>query len=183
MSLGENINRLRTERNMSQGDLAEALDVSRQSISKWETDASTPELDKLVRLSELFGVSLDELVTGRKPEGPRPDPAEPAKIIVERRGMEGRKAAGIVLLCMAFLVLLVFTAANAFAVGVLFGTPFVVCGAICLLVKRHPGLGCAWALFLMVDGFLRYGTGLSWTTVRWTLLWEESWNYTRLAIA
>ena len=49
------------QKNMSQSDLAEALEVPRQSISKWETDSSVPELDKLVRLSECFGVTLDEL--------------------------------------------------------------------------------------------------------------------------
>ena len=62
MTLGENIVRLRTQKNWSQGDLADALDISRQSVSKWETDASIPELDKLLKLSELFGVTLDELV-------------------------------------------------------------------------------------------------------------------------
>ena len=62
MTLGENIARLRAEKRLSQGDLADALGVSRQSVSKWETDASVPELDKLVRLSELFGVTLDRLV-------------------------------------------------------------------------------------------------------------------------
>ena len=59
MSLGNNIYRLRTARNMSQGDLAEQLDVSRQSISKWETDGAVPELDKLIKLSSIFGVTLD----------------------------------------------------------------------------------------------------------------------------
>ena len=47
---------------MSQGDLAEKLNVSRQSVSKWETGASTPDLDKLIAMSELFQVTLDELV-------------------------------------------------------------------------------------------------------------------------
>lgn len=178
MSLGENIYRLRTEKNMSQGDLGAALDVSRQSISKWETDGAVPELDKLMKLAELFGVTLDELVTGKAPDRP-----EPQKIIVERQGMPGRMVAGVVLLCMAFLVLLAFTAVHVFELGVLFGMPFVVCGMICLLVERHPGLWCAWALFLLVDGYLRFATGLSWAQVRRTLLWEESWNYTRLAIA
>ncbi len=57
-------------KNWSQGDLADALDISRQSVSKWETDASIPELDKLLKLSELFGVTLDELVRGEDaPEG------------------------------------------------------------------------------------------------------------------
>ena len=64
MTLGENIVRLRTQKNWSQGDLADALEISRQSVSKWETDASIPELDKLLKLSELFGVTLDELVRG-----------------------------------------------------------------------------------------------------------------------
>ena len=68
MTLGENIVRLRTNKNWSQSDLAEALEVSRQSVSKWETDTSIPELDKLLKLSELFGVTLDELVNGEEIE-------------------------------------------------------------------------------------------------------------------
>ena len=64
MSLGTTISRLRAEKKLSQGDLADALGVSRQSVSKWETDTSVPELDKLVKLSQLFGITLDELVTG-----------------------------------------------------------------------------------------------------------------------
>lgn len=64
MSLGSNIYRLRTGRGLSQGDLAESLQVSRQSISKWETDGATPDLDKLLALCDLFGVSLDVLVRG-----------------------------------------------------------------------------------------------------------------------
>ena len=81
MTLGQNICRLRTERGLSQGDLADALDVSRQSISKWETDASIPELEKLLRLSELFHITLDELVKG--PDGsvetPPPAPEPPRR--------------------------------------------------------------------------------------------------------
>lgn len=68
MSLGTRINRLRTERKLSQGELAEALGVSRQSISKWNTGSSVPELDKLMKLSRLFGLTLDELVTGEAAE-------------------------------------------------------------------------------------------------------------------
>lgn len=48
MTLGQNIARLRTQKNLSQGDLADALEVSRQSVSKWETDASIPELDNWI---------------------------------------------------------------------------------------------------------------------------------------
>ena len=62
MTLGETIRSIRTEKGMSQGDLADALDVSRQSVSKWETDASVPELDKLVKMCDLFGVTADDLI-------------------------------------------------------------------------------------------------------------------------
>ena len=48
MKLHEKIYHLRTEKKLSQGDLAEILGVSRQSVSKWETGASVPDLDKLV---------------------------------------------------------------------------------------------------------------------------------------
>ena len=72
MTLGTNIQRLRKEQNMSQGDLADALDISRQSVSKWETDAATPDLDKLLKLSEIFAISLDELVKGEEDTPPTP---------------------------------------------------------------------------------------------------------------
>lgn len=65
MTLGERLVMLRNEKSLSQDTLAEALGVSRQSVSKWETDASIPELDKLIRLSDLFDISLDELVRGK----------------------------------------------------------------------------------------------------------------------
>ena len=62
MILSEKIITLRNQHHMSQGDLAERLNVSRQSVSKWETGASVPDLDKLIAMSELFQVSMDELV-------------------------------------------------------------------------------------------------------------------------
>ncbi len=62
MTLGEKIYRLRTGRGMSQEAFGEMLGVSRQSVSKWETDQSVPELDKIVAVSNMFGVSTDYLL-------------------------------------------------------------------------------------------------------------------------
>lgn len=62
MTLGEKILKLRTEQGLSQETFGERLGVSRQSVSKWETDQSMPELDKIVAVSELFGVSTDYLL-------------------------------------------------------------------------------------------------------------------------
>ena len=62
MTLGEKIYRLRIERGLSQEAFGEMLNVSRQSVSKWETDQSVPELDKIVAISEIFGVTTDYLL-------------------------------------------------------------------------------------------------------------------------
>ncbi|MBE6871761.1 MAG: helix-turn-helix transcriptional regulator [Ruminococcaceae bacterium] len=64
--LCERIYELRRKSGLSQEQLAERVGVSRQSISKWESGVSTPELDKLIALSECFGVTLDELVTAKE---------------------------------------------------------------------------------------------------------------------
>jgi len=68
MNVGENIHSYRVSNSMSQTDLADALAVSRQSVSKWENNSAQPELDKLCRMSELFDVTLDELVYGARPQ-------------------------------------------------------------------------------------------------------------------
>ena len=169
MSLGTNISRLRAEKHLSQGDLAEALAVSRQSVSKWETDSSVPDLDKLVKLSQLFGVSLDELVTG---EEPQLQAETPQQALVSPR-MPGRKIAGIVLFCMAFLTFLVLMALGGLLEGLILAVPFLVCGAICFLSRKRPGLWCAWAVYLMVDIFFHYGTALDWAYIFFTFSWEE----------
>ncbi len=62
MELYENLARLRKEAGLSQQDLAERLDVSRQSISKWELGTALPSTENLIGLSRLYGVSLDYLV-------------------------------------------------------------------------------------------------------------------------
>lgn len=62
MTLGEKIQKLRKSCGLSQLQLAEQLDVSRQSVSKRELNESVPDINKIVRLSELFSVSVDELL-------------------------------------------------------------------------------------------------------------------------
>ena len=167
MRLGENIYRLRTERGMSQGDLADALSVSRQSVSKWETDGATPDLDKLLKLSQLFGITLDELVTGESAPLPEPElqsEPEPKVIYVERTEptVPKRKIAGYALFGMAILVVLLCTLLGGMLAGVLFSFPFWVCGSICFLLKERIGLWCSWALFAIADIYMRYASGISW---------------------
>lgn len=64
MSFKENLQYLRGSRNMTQEQLAMLLGVSRQAISKWESEKACPEMDKLLMLCDMFGVTLDDLVMG-----------------------------------------------------------------------------------------------------------------------
>ena len=66
MSLGERLLQYRKSINISQDQLAEKIGVTRQTISKWETNQSTPDFDKIVPLCEVFGISTDELIKGEK---------------------------------------------------------------------------------------------------------------------
>lgn len=66
MEFNNRLYKLRKQSGMSQEELANRLNVSRQTISKWEVGDSTPDLEKLVAISDLFHVSLDELVTGEE---------------------------------------------------------------------------------------------------------------------
>ena len=67
MTLGESIRKLRKQHNMSQEQLAEKLDVSRQSVSLWEKDATQPTIDNIITLSDIFGVTVDELLKSNEP--------------------------------------------------------------------------------------------------------------------
>lgn len=157
MTLGEKIYALRTGKNMSQGDLAETMGVSRQSVSKWETDASVPDLDKLLKLSDLFEVSLDELVKG---EAPKQDMPKQAELPREREKFPRRKIAGIVLFVLAWLTFLFFFLIGGFSSALVFASPFLVSGVLCFACRKNPGLWCAWAVFFLVDGYIRCYTTL-----------------------
>ena len=64
MTLGERIRDERKKRGLSQEELADILNVSRQAITKWETDRGIPDIANLIRISEDFEISLDELIKG-----------------------------------------------------------------------------------------------------------------------
>ena len=64
MELGGQIKRYRTRLGLSQEELADRIFVTRQSVSNWENSRTYPDLQSLLRLSDLFGLSLDELIKG-----------------------------------------------------------------------------------------------------------------------
>lgn len=68
MSLGNRLLELRKSKQLSQEEVAEKLNVSRQTVSKWETDQSTPDFDKIIPLCELYGITANELLNQKNAE-------------------------------------------------------------------------------------------------------------------
>ena len=66
MTIGERLYNLRKEKGLSQEDLANELGVSRQTVSKWETGESSPDFDKIIPLCNYYGITSDELLSGKK---------------------------------------------------------------------------------------------------------------------
>ena len=168
MTLAEKILSLRTERGMSQDDLAEKLEVSRQSVSKWETAQSTPDLDKIIKLADLFGVSVDQLVRdGERPQPP--EPPQPQTVYVERRQeLSPIQKLGIVM----------EVSGVALAVIGLMGAPLLIWAAAALVIlglplllsRKHPLLIDGW-LILAVSWYLCPLMGMCpsklWSGVEW----------------
>lgn len=88
MSLGERLYELRKGKNISQEEAAEKLNVTRQTISKWETNQSQPDFDKILPLCELYEISTDELLIGTKKEVDQTN--------LEEKGSQKRKSALVV---------------------------------------------------------------------------------------
>lgn len=68
MNLGQRLSDLRKSKQLSQEEAADKLNVTRQTISKWETNQSTPDFDKIIPLCELYEITADELLIGKKKE-------------------------------------------------------------------------------------------------------------------
>ena len=166
MTLSEKILKLRTARNLSQGDLAEALDVSRQSVSKWETGQSVPDLDKIIKLADLFGVSVDELVReGERPEPPQPEP-QVVYIEREKSGLRPVQILGILAAVLGgFSILFGFWGRAEMFYGGLFLIP---AGLPLILARKHPWLGCGWVVTL--NSYLIFNPWTTGFSLKWSLI-------------
>ena len=200
MTLGQRLSHLRTGAGLSQDALAEQLGVSRQSVSKWETDGSVPELDKLVRLSQVFGVTLDELVKGtadapsgseatnrtETPQGAKNTPPDTTgtqdtfymsqtppmpQDTAELLRLHRQKLTGIVLMAVALLA----TALNLALVFLM--VPLFIAGVLCLVVRRRLGLAIGWTLWICALFVTRYASAISMSR----LLSPGYWQHTSLA--
>lgn len=107
MTLGQRINLLRREKKLSQEWVAEKLNVSRQAVSKWENDLSTPDMDNLIALAKLLDTDVEYLATGELTEDMEPEtlpePEKPPAPELPKEKGKGRKRAGTLLLILAML--------------------------------------------------------------------------------
>lgn len=176
MTLGERISKCRKAKSLSQEDLANILNVSRQAVYKWESDQSTPELEKLLAMTSIFEISLDELVKGEKPVG--------NEIVVNVDTKDTRHfTAGLVLLIGGIIVTLIMILLSGSILGAVIGLPFIVCAMICFFVRKHTALWCGWTAFTFVDLYIRYATGIIPSHILQSFKWTYEMNYARLAFA
>ena len=148
MNLGEKLFELRKEKNLSQEEVADKLNVTRQTVSKWETNQSTPDFDKIVPLCELFGISTEELLTGKKPDintvQKQEEKQEEAEEKIPTKEEVRRKSAEVV--STSVFIYVVAIALLTVAIPVLRINPIVVSALFLVVV--------AWATARMIKHFM-----------------------------
>lgn len=161
MILADKITELRKKNGWSQEELAEMLDVSRQAISKWESAQSTPDMNRILKMSELFGVSTDSLLKDDMTIQPAEVPAENAQslrtvsmeeaagFLAYKAVAAGRIALGVMLCVLSPIALIVLAGLQESGVIGITQTAAVGIGLVILLLL----VGTAVALFL-TTGFM-----------------------------
>ena len=164
-SIGERIYDLRNRNNMSQGNLADKLDVSRQTISKWENNMCLPEAEKLLQLSEIFGVSIDYILKGEAEPQPSQEP-----IYIYVKDPEGentskynerliRKYVGIVLGVVGGLLTIGFALDSSLFCFVT--APLTILGILMAINLKHPWLIASWITYIVIMSCSAYFTALN----------------------
>jgi len=182
MDLANRIMQLRTARGLSQLELAEQLNVSRQSVSKWETAQSVPELEKLVALSDLFGITLDELVRGEglptadaAADAAADDPAENPYLRQNEASVSAAAEPGdgvsavqrtVGYICLAVGLLSMVLGLLFGGLLLVLGAYIAICGGILIWVRRYAWLPI---LFLTLMPLMLVGPRVMRFTVYWQL--------------
>ena len=130
MTLGEKLQKLRKARHLTQEELAAQIGVSRQSLSKWESDGALPDTANIITLADLFGVSTDYLLREAEAATAAPEaPAAPAVVQLVQPAKKAPPAAlliGYIRLVLGALIFLgLVLLSNIFPVSVARGDVFV----------------------------------------------------------
>ena len=128
MTLGERIRDERKKSGLSQEELADILNVSRQAITKWETDRGIPDIANLIRISEEFEISLDELIKG--------DNSVKRKIIYDSSMKRWHLLVVVYLLAIVAYVAYFALLYRIFMVGFLIATLFMLGFELRIIIKE-----------------------------------------------
>ncbi|MDF2544975.1 MAG: putative transcriptional regulator [Herbinix sp.] len=140
MTLGEKIRKYRKQNNYSQEKIAELVGVSRQAVTKWETNQSAPTTDNLIKLAELYGISLDELIHVNSEQ-----PISKLKPVSNKHG----KIIGVVLVSFIIvLLLLIFISKGSLTVLSL--------QLLLLLFYMSILIGAIYFLLLIINALKKY---------------------------
>lgn len=136
MSIGQRLLDLRKSKQLSQEEVANRLNVTRQTVSKWETDQSMPDFDKIIPICELYGISADELLSGTKNE--KVEKEEQVESKTEDIKKEKRaKGIGISVLIYFVAIAWIMTSIPAFRLDPIVSSAIflLICGvATCLII-------------------------------------------------
>lgn len=177
-NFGERIYDLRNRNNMSQGALADKLDVSRQTISKWENNMCLPEAEKLLQLSEIFGVSTDYILKGKTIVEP-----EPVYIYVKDPESENipkhnerliKKYLGVILAIVGILLTILLCLSG--------GWPFSICTIALAILGilynkdvKHPWLIVSWLTYIMMIVMLPFCTAINPFAIFDSIIYTEGY--------
>ena len=142
MTIGQRISELRKNSGYSQEFVAEKLDVSRQAVSKWETDVSAPDTYNLIALSQLFGVTVEFIATGKKEDSPASKTLD-----TSRKGVKITRIVGLILLGAGlFAVILGLVLSTAVLILSLY---LLIGGLLCLTVKKNLFTVSLWSALVL----------------------------------
>lgn len=147
MTIGTKIQNLRKQRGMSQEQLAEALGVSRQAVSKWEAEQSVPDIDKIISICDYFGVTTDYIL--RNAELPQTEPqSEPiveniyiSENKVDEENAEKQKKSAL-LLAVAIVL-------------------YILCVAPVIIIQNEIGIVLMFVMIAVATGIIVYRSTLN----------------------
>ena len=105
MTMGEKILRMRKARNWNQEELAEQIGVTRQAVSRWESDSAKPDADKVIALCDLFGISADYLLREAYTGEVTPPLVPAPQKEVRRRGLTAKQGIGFGIFALSLILL------------------------------------------------------------------------------
>lgn len=184
MALGNKLINLRKKTGLSQEEVAEKLGVTRQTVSKWETDQSTPDFDKIGPLCELYGISADELLMGKEKNIETPNLDENIESTKKMKKAKGI-GFGVILYFVAIAWIMVsipvlridpIVASAIFLVICGIATFFIIYSGIVYKTKKKPEEVEEKSVIKQIDNVLSLITLIIYLSVSFfTMAWAVTW--------